>query len=99
MTRVKDRYKQSREASAAEKSMKNVVKNVRKNIKKNVMKNRGHPLCATTPAKSPVSANCGSDLLLFASNKSAAVGTTPVDQPQLLHEGQTVYLRQRRSAS
>lgn len=88
MTRVKDRYTHDRTASIADKSKKNRQKKGQNRGQKNRSQDKSAPL----PVKATVSVNKGSDLLLFASNKSADAAA----RPQRLHDGQTVYLRERR---
>lgn len=68
-----------------------------KNVHQNHGQNRGQKfhckeVAATTPVNRAVSANKGSDLLLFASN-NIAIATA---RPQLLRDGQVVYLRSQR---
>ncbi|MBR3279243.1 MAG: hypothetical protein IKG01_10170 [Lachnospiraceae bacterium] len=68
-----------------------------KNGHQNHGQNRGQKfhckgLAATAPVNRAVSANNGSDLLLFASNNKAISAA----RPQLLRDGQVVYLRSQR---
>lgn len=88
MTYTKDRYKHDREVTIAEESKKDRQKNSQNRGQKNHCKEKAHGI----PVKAAVSEIKGSDLLLFASNKSAG----PAARPQLLRDGQTVYLREQR---
>lgn len=67
------------------------VKNVMKNVQKNIEKMPCHKQNATLPVKGAFSANKGSDLLLLCSNNRRSA----VARPQLLHDGQIIYLRRR----
>lgn len=67
------------------------VKNVMKNVQKNIEKTPCHEQSATLPVKGAFSANKGSDLLLHCSNNHRRA----VARPQLLHDGQIIYLRRR----
>ena len=68
-----------------------------KNGHQNHSQNRGQKfhckeVAATAPVKRAIPANKGSDLLLFASNNKPVAAA----RPQLLRDGQVVYLRGQR---
>ena len=67
------------------------MKNPTKNCLKNAVKNRSDKKTASPPEKGAFSANKGSDLLLLCSNNHRRA----VARPQLLHDGQIIYLRRR----
>ena len=83
----KGRRKHWNQAAASAQPVKNVMKNVQKNIEKMPC----HKQSATLPVKGAFSANKGSDLLLLCSNNHRRA----VARPQLLHDGQIIYLRRR----
>lgn len=80
------------------------MKNPTKNAVKNATKNRSHKKSSTFPVNRAVSANKGSDLLLLCSNNRLAAGGRFYCHanrhkdigPQLLSEGQIVYLHKQR---
>ena len=83
----KVRRKRENQATASAQPVKNVMKNVQKNMKKKPCPKRS----ATPPVKGALSANKGSDLLLLGSNNHRRAAA----RPQLLHDGQIIYLRRR----
>ena len=85
--RKKARRKHGNQAAASIQPVKNVMKNVQKNIEKTPC----HKQSATLPVKGAFSANKGSDLLLLCSNNRRRATA----RPQLLHDGQIIYLRRR----
>lgn len=87
MNRKRNRHSNTQRAADAAQGMKTSLKTTVKTSLKLRQPRQGQSF----PIKAAVFANKGSDLLLLCSNKRHAA------HPQLLRDGDTVYLRRKRS--